>query len=332
MIREDFIQSSTMVRVAETKLLSKQQFSNLIETKSFEEAISSLRDTPYGEELEKLEKKEDYDIALNAHLQRIYKEVKAMTNAELVVEFATKKYVAHNLKVLVKEHILKTDFSPILSSLWETENSKIRDLLREGRFSEETPEEKAVSQVIINYEEYKDPQLIDILLDKFRLESSMITAEKLSVPLFEEIAATEIDISNVKTVLRSKKQNKQLGFVREALAKGGKVPIESLLSVYNESLEALIEKLMHTDFSGELKSGLEEFKDKGTLQGVEKALDNVRMNVIKKAKSITYGAEILYAFLQAKETEIKNIRIVLVSKLNGISSEEIRERLRDIYG
>ena len=68
------------------------------------------------------------------------------------------------------------------------------------------------------------------------------------------------------------------------------------------------------------------------MQGVEKALDNVRMNVIKKAKSITYGAEILYAFLQAKETEIKNIRIVLVSKLNGISSEEIRERLRDIYG
>ena len=66
MIREDFIQSSTMVRVAETKLLSKQQFSNLIETKSFEEAISSLRDTPYGEELEKLEKKEDYDIALNS--------------------------------------------------------------------------------------------------------------------------------------------------------------------------------------------------------------------------------------------------------------------------
>lgn len=30
-----------------------------------------------------------------------------------------------------------------------------------------------------------------------------------------------------------------------------------------------------------------------------------RMEMIKKAKSITYGPEILYAYLLAKETEIK---------------------------
>ncbi|MFR2550514.1 V-type ATPase subunit [Clostridioides difficile] len=37
------------------------------------------------------------------------------------------------------------------------------------------------------------------------------------------------------------------------------------------------------------------------------------------------------AYLYAKESEIKTIRIILTSKLNNIDADTIKERLRDAY-
>ena len=55
------------------------------------------------------------------------------------------------------------------------------------------------------------------------------------------------------------------------------------------------------------------------------------MEKMKSAKMISFGGEPLLAYIYAKETEIKVIRIIMVGKLNNINGEVIRERLRDIY-
>lgn len=334
MKREDFITSSTTIRVREKKLLNKKQFLNLSESADFEEAVSLLKDSPYGDELEKLEKKEAYDEVLANHLKKTYGMISNMKNGEEVLKYARLKYEAHNLKVLVKEYILNTDFSSILSPLADTQVSKIRLLLKEGNYNPneyENPSEKAVAKVMANYEENKDPQNIDIMLDKFRLEESLKLAEEFGLPYFETLSVGEIDISNVKTLLRSKNQDKDLSFVREALVDGGTISKETLLEMYNDSMESILEVLSRKGFSSSLSEGIDEYKKAGNLQGVEKALDDFRMEMIKEAKKITYGPEILYGYIMAKENEIKNIRIALVSKLNGIPSDEIQGRLRENY-
>lgn len=55
------------------------------------------------------------------------------------------------------------------------------------------------------------------------------------------------------------------------------------------------------------------------------------MNMMRDAKIIPFGVEPVIAYIYAKETEIKIIRIIMVGKLNNIAAEVIRERLRDIY-
>ena len=64
---------------------------------------------------------------------------------------------------------------------------------------------------------------------------------------------------------------------------------------------------------------------------LEKLVDNFIMNMMKNAKIIPFGVEPLIAYIYAKETEIKIIRIIMVGKLNNISAEVVRERLRDSY-
>ena len=55
------------------------------------------------------------------------------------------------------------------------------------------------------------------------------------------------------------------------------------------------------------------------------------MNYMKDSKFITSGAMPVLAYIYAKENEIKQVRTIMVGKLNSISEEVIRERLRDAY-
>ena len=55
------------------------------------------------------------------------------------------------------------------------------------------------------------------------------------------------------------------------------------------------------------------------------------MDFAKASKAVTYGPEVLLAYLISKEQEIKNLRIIFISKLNGLSKEFTKDRLREAY-
>lgn len=64
---------------------------------------------------------------------------------------------------------------------------------------------------------------------------------------------------------------------------------------------------------------------------LEKLRDNYILNFSKIGKYVTFGIEPLVGFITAKENDIKNIRIILSGKLNNISNDKIKERIRDTY-
>jgi V/A-type H+-transporting ATPase subunit C len=46
---------------------------------------------------------------------------------------------------------------------------------------------------------------------------------------------------------------------------------------------------------------------------------------------VPYGPETVFAYIAAKENEIRQARIILTCKANGVSPDVLRERLRDNY-
>ena len=52
---------------------------------------------------------------------------------------------------------------------------------------------------------------------------------------------------------------------------------------------------------------------------------------IKEAKLMPLTIEPILAYMYAKRTESKNLRIIFTGKLNNISSGKIKERLRESY-
>lgn len=331
MTREDFLQGSATVRIYETRLLDKMQMERMIDSKDFHEALKMLSETTYSKAISTLDNPEEYGDALQKELNSTYEKVNKLNKGEIIYDFVTLRYSFHNLKVLIKEHILNTDFSHILSKLGNVDITQIRNDLKNENFLSEAKYMNYVSKVIEDYKNNQDPQRIDILLDKFYLNELLDMANKLKFDLFINYAKDSIDVSNIKSLLRSKNQNKSYDFIKDVLLDNGVISKEQLLDIYENSLEEILERLMSTHLSKYIKKGLDNYRKSARLQDVEKELENFLMARVKESKTITYGPEILFAYLQSKESEIKNLRIILVSKLNGLSNEDIRERLRDGY-
>ena len=55
------------------------------------------------------------------------------------------------------------------------------------------------------------------------------------------------------------------------------------------------------------------------------------MELNKDSRYIVFGPEPLFTYLIVKEREINAIRMIMVSKINKIGTDKIKERLRDTY-
>lgn len=329
MDRSKFIQSSTRLRVMEKELLKSENFIRASETETLEDALRSLSDTVYNKYINKISSPTEYEYILKEELTRFYDELFDISPSKIPIRLITLKYFYHNLKVIIKEDIGKKDLKDLYMDIGDFDLKEYRDALVKG--SKKNKYFELIQRVEEIYEEKKDPQLIDIYLDNAYFTELLELAEESQVDLFIEYAKNLIDFTNIRTLLRAKKQEKDVEFLRQIIIEGGNVRKETYLDLLNRELSSDTDVFKKLDIYKYIKEALDSFKERGNLSDFEREMDNYFIDLIKDVKYITYGPEVIFANVLAKEMEIKNLRIILVSKLNGLDSEFIREKLRDTY-
>ena len=190
---------------------------------------------------------------------------------------------------------------------------------------------EGLEKTVEEFEKTKDPQRIDIILDKYMYEEMYNVANELGDSYTIEYVKKNIDLTNILTFLRLKKQKKEKEFLKEVILHHGNIDVDIYENYYNDSVDNFVNRISHTDYYDILSAGIEEYNKSGKLSTIEMLRDNFIMNYIKNAKYISFGIEPLIAYVYAKENEIKAIRIIMVGKLNNIEPEVIKGRLRDIY-
>lgn len=333
MDRMDFIQGVTRIRVLENKLLDRAAIEKMVEAKDLEEVFRTLGDTEYASAVSQAGRPEEYETILHSELVRVYKLLREISPDGLVVDLMALKYDFHNLKVMIKEKLMGKDFSSLYSPVGTIDFDKFKAQFTAGEYREMEPVtyREAVLSVMKDYDEKKDPQRIDILMDRYYFEHLYKMAKDSGVDLFKDHVKDLIDFTNVSSAIRLKKQEKELKFFEEVLLENGHIEKDTMLSTVNDSVETMINRFRNSRIRKELSKGLEDYLESGRLSSFEKHMDNYLMNLNKGSKSVTFGPEPLFSYLVAKEMEIKILRIIMVSKINNISPDAIRERLRDLY-
>lgn len=333
MDRMDFVQGVTRTRVLEKKLLSRARIDRLVDAKDIDEVFKILSETEYANGIANISRAEDYEKILSQELQRVYKLMREIVkDNQIVVDILALKYDYHNLKVLVKEKTMKEDLSNLYIPIGTLDIQKLKsDLLSEGQIDINEEFKEALDIAMKDYEETKDPQRIDIVLDKMYFSHLYKMAKNTNVDLFVEYVEDLIDFTNLKTLIRLKKQGKEMKFVEDVLLPNGKIDKNNIVLSLNDSIDVIISKFKNYRISAGLKKGLESYQETNRLSDLEKYMDDYLMGLNKESKNIVFGPEPIFSYLIAKETEIKVLRIIMVSKLNNLSPEAIRERLRDLY-
>lgn len=327
-----FSQVIPRLRVYETRLLDKSKIDRMIDSNSAQEALKVLQETEYANVMTNVKRAEDYEIILSEELKRLFAVMYDISPEKSLVDLMSIKYDYHNIKVILKGMFLKEDLSYLLVDIGTINASKLKSLIENNEIRDLSPiMREAIEQTIKDFESNKDPQMIDIILDKYMFKAIIEIKDLIKDGFVNKYVESVIDSTNLKTLLRIKKQNKGREFFTSVIIEGGSLDKDRLLSMLNDSVENIATKLSFTNYAEFIKNGIEYYIKTGSVSLLEKLVDNYIMDMMKDAKIIPFGVEPILAYIYAKETEIKIIRIIMVGKLNNISAEVVRERLRDIY-
>lgn len=332
MERMDFTQAVARLRVLEGRLLNKVRIERMIDSDGAEEALKILQETEYGSLMGTIRRPEDFDFILKDELKRVFSLMYSITPHKSIIDIMSLKYDYHNLKVLIKGKALNKDLSDILVEVGTIKVDSLKLIFTTEKFKE-LPKTmmEATIETIKKFEERKDPQVIDIILDKFLFKDMLLRAEETKIDYLIDYVKKNIDFINIKTFVRVKEMSKDAKFFNEVFIRGGNISEDIFIKNFNDTIEAFGHRIPNVPYKDVIKKGLSDYSALGKLSSFEKDSEDFLMKEARASKYVHFGPEPLIAYLIAKETEIKVIRIVMVGKINGVSPDAIRERLRDVY-
>lgn len=332
MNRSDFIQGVTRTKVIETRLLSQDKINRMIESNDVEEALRLLNESEYSDSFKGVLVSADYEKILSNELIRIYDLMRDVSADPVVVDLLALKYDYHNMKVMVKEKIYKKDLSDLYISVSVLAPDFMKEAYTTQDFRQISKEFKtAIDAVEEDFEKSSDPQRIDFIFDEYYFKHLYNMAESTKTELFVNYVQDMIDFTNVASLIRLKKQNKDIEFCKDVILENGNIKKDDILAAFNDSIDDMMDRFKDSKISNSLIKGLDSYKETSSLSILEKYKDDYLMDLNKASKYINIGPEPIFSYIVAKETEIKTLRIILVAKLNNLSPDVIRERVRELY-
>ena len=170
-----------------------------------------------------------------------------------------------------------------------------------------------------------------MISDRAYFKHAVGLANDTGVCFIAELLTAIIDLTNIKTFLRLKKLNMPRDFLRKNIMPGGKIDDGIFAGNMDLPLESFAESMKGYTYEDICRKGIDNIINTGSIAVFEKLADNYLVSFARKVRYRTFGIEPLIGYLLAKENEFRNVRIVMVGKVNNISANIIRERLRDTY-
>lgn len=311
------------VRSMENKLLTKQKLMQMAEAKDAAEALRILSETDYGKT--EIKDEHEFEKMIQNHLEAEYQAVGKLIPSETFMDIFRFKNDYHNIKVLIKEEISKVNGKKYLVQGGSIPLEDLQKNFRDRNYMElPNIKAEAVQEAIEMYAKTKSGRYIDTILDKACFQVMSDAAEKLGNEYVSRYVTKLADVTNLKTLLRIWKMKRSDEEMEESIVPGGELSAELLMKALKN--DTILQTLKETTY-GHL---CETYMEQG-FTVFEKACDDYLMEYVKDAKYKTLTPEPVAAYILAKETEAKCVRIIMTCKLQDIDVETIKERVREAY-
>jgi len=320
------------IRVIEKKLLDKGKLDRMIDSKSPDEALKVIVESGYVESSTLAGNAGEYENLLREEEKRLYGLLREVTSDDELFNIFLLKNDYHNIKVLLKSEFLAIEANDNLLVSGTMPPMHIKTAINE-RELDRLPlyMKEAIDECLDTFSRTNDPRQIDLILDKAYFRHIVEISEKSGHEYVKELVKIIIDLTNIKTFIRIKNLNMSADLLSRSLIPGGTIADSFFTENMDTNMEVFVEKIKNSPYFNICSQGISNYVNTGNLSRLEKLADDYIINFVKKSRYKTLGIEPLIGYLVAKENEIKNVRIIMVGKINNISGDIIRERLRDTY-
>ena len=162
-------------------------------------------------------------------------------------------------------------------------------------------------------------------------EKALAGAAASGYAFLEEYVRLGIDLGNIKIFFRVK----YLGLSRETLearlVEGGSVSKKSLLDLFPLALTEIAWTFPSSAHPGLWDEGVRGLAERETFVPLERGIEDCLMRNLKRARSIVFGPEPVYAYGLAKRKEIALVRRVGLGRMLSLPAELLRERISETY-
>ena len=328
----DYLFGSANIRTLENAIIGRERIEKLLNTKTIDEAWSFLSDWGVNVLRNSEDGKPLREETLLGILKGAYDRVSELAPDSEALRLWLYPYDCNNLKAAQKAFIRGIDPASMLFDFGTACASDVVKMVAADNYEGLPANMQAAATVAMDeYAKTKNPQVIDLILDKACWRDMLDSAKASGESFVIRLVQTRIDLLNAMMALRIlRMKSGEVGKVlfAEAFLEGGTLSQEGLSDCLTSGEEALWAFLRYTSYA---RFAQDFAKSDGALSTAEKLADNFWMSLFLENKFIPMGLEVMVAFLAAHEYEVKNLRILLSGKEAGIATATIRERIRDSY-
>lgn len=336
----EYMYASARIRAMENRLVGRERIDVLIDAKNAGDVMTKLAEyglspTAEGETAlpatgEALSR--GREEMLTSFLRTACDEVYAAVPEPALFNWFRYPYDCNNIKTVVKCRIRGIDPSDMLFDFGTVSAEATVESLTLGKTDSFPPAmAAAIDEAKEAYAKTGDPQQIDAILDKACYADMLSCAEASGNETIVGWIKAKIDLVNSMIclrILRMKRGETGKIFMNTCLLAGGFLPLSFFDTAYDGGEEALWQGLSGGRY--ERFARAVEGTD-GSLSAIERCSDNHWMRLVREDAKVPFGAEVAGGYLIGCDVSVKNIRIILAAKDAGLSTDVLRERIRESY-
>lgn len=308
-MRTEYTYAAAYVKSLEANMLTDGDFEMLLDY-DWDEIIRFLRGKGYeGEGLEEM---------LENERRKVWELCIGLCGDEPLLGAALAENDFYNIKSVIKSVISGVSWSELIYEPTRIDCAELEKAIKSADFSGLDDKFAVICKRAYEICAKKtDGRAIELYLDKQQLLMQLTeSAESEFVHGWAEQLALKADLN---IYLRSEGASAEL--LKEALTENSLIDVNALARGAESREETLAAEGYGEDFRI-FQHSASEF---------EKLCDNRVTEYLKKASMSFFEFDAVLAYLEAKKTEIKNIRIAAYGRRCGMPRKELAERMRKAY-
>ncbi len=321
-MRQDYTYAVSRIRFHENKLLSDADLNTLLSAKDAEAVIRQLKDKGWGDS----STSDNPDELLRRESEKTWELINEIVPEKGNFDFFLVPNDFHNLKVAIKSvtraqkpddmFIRNAVTSPelVYDAVSKQEYDRLPDFLA-------APAKEAMSVLL----QTSDGQLCDVIIDRACMEYVYKLGKQSDEKIIGLYCELFVASADIKIAIRSAHTKKRPDFIARAMAPCESLNVDRLATAASQGYDDVLKYLEDSPYKDAVSA------IGNSMSAFEKWCDDRVTEAMKPQKYEPFTIGPVVAYLIAKEHEIKAVRMILSAKLNGLSDDVIKERLRSMY-